>query len=100
MNPIAYGFSQKPTLIDTVAVATRGAGIYCPALSTISVVIAATATVNIISNSFDDPTKDKILTTLNATGEYVNASAHIIIIDVTATTGNVSARIVKNSEVD
>ena len=100
MNPVAYGFAQKPTPIDTVAVATRGGGIYCPALSTISVVIAATATVNIVSNPFDDAAKDKILTTLSATGEYVNASAHVIIIDVTATTGNVSARIVLNSEVD
>ena len=100
MNPVAYGFSNKPTEVSTVAVATRGRGVYCPALSTISVVIAATATVRIISNPFNDAAKDKILTTLNASGEYVVASAQVIIIDVTATTGNVSAMITRNIEVD
>ena len=85
---------------NAVVAATRGQAIYCPALSTVSVVISATATVEIISNPFNDAAKDKVLTTLVATGEYVVASAQVIIIDVTATTGTVTAMITKNVEVD
>jgi hypothetical protein len=88
------------TQVKSVTAITRAGGIYCPALSTVCIHISGTATVKIISNPFDDAAKDKVLTTLTSSGEYVVASAQNIIIDVTAVTGTVTAMIVANIELD
>jgi hypothetical protein len=90
----------KPVPTQLVSAITRSNGVFCPALSTISINITGTASVNIISNPFDDPTKDLVLTTLTASGQYVVSSAQNILINVTAVTGTVSARVVFNQELE
>jgi hypothetical protein len=90
----------KPVPTESVSAITRSKAIFCPALSTICINISGTATVNIISNPFDDPAKDKIFQVVTATGHFVVDSAAIIIVDVTAISGTVSARAVLNQELD
>lgn len=89
---------QIPT--ESVTVITRSKAVYCPALSTICINISGTATVNIVSNPFDDAAKDKIVKVITATDHLILDSASIIIIDVTAINGTVSARVVFNTEVE
>jgi len=83
-----------------VTVPTRGIGVFCPALSTICIHIAGTASVNIISNPFGDSVKDKIIHSIAASDHLVLDSAAIIILDVTAVTGTVTARVVLNQELE
>ena len=83
-----------------VTVPTRGIGIYCPALSTICIHIAGTGTVNVISNPFDDAAKDRTIHSTSVSDQLVLQSAAIIILDVTAVTGTVTARLVANQEAE
>ena len=83
-----------------VTVPTRGIGVYCPALSTVCIHIDGTANVNIISNPFGDVAKDKIIHAVAASDHLVLDSAAIIILDVTAVTGTVTARLVANQEAE
>jgi len=85
---------------ESVSVATRGIANHLPALSTVCVYIpgGVTASVKVVSNPFDDAAKDKVLTTLVASGEYVVASSQVIIVDVASTDGAVSVRIVPNED--
>ena len=99
MKRPGYFFGENPVDSD-VTVPTRSNGLFCPALSTICIHIAGTGSVNVISNPFDDAAKDKTLSTLTASGEVVIASAGIIILDVTAVSGTLTARVVYNQEVE
>lgn len=87
---------------ESVTAITRSQSIYCPALSTVCIDITGTsASVDIVSNPFGPSAKDKILATLTASGQYVVASAGILLINVTAVTdATVSARVVFNQELD
>lgn len=99
MNRLGYFFGENPVDADVTAPA-RSNGLYCPALSTIAIHIAGTGSVNVISNPFGDSAKDKILSTLTASGEVVIASASIIFLDVTAVSGTVTAKVIFNQEVE
>lgn len=92
--------SYRQTKTLSVTVPTRSGGIYCPANSTVCINIVGTATVKIISNPFGVSAMDKDLQTITATGHYVVASAAVIVVDVTAVSGTVSALIVFNGEVE
>lgn len=88
-------------ITDTLSVTapTRSTEIFCPALSTVCIHITGTATVKVISNPFNDATKDLVLSTISTAGatNYVVASAINLIVDVTAVTGTVSAKVVYNN---
>lgn len=92
--------SYRQTKTLSVTTPTRSGGTFCPALSTVSVNISGTAIVKIISNPFGDATMDTVLTTITASGNYPIATANVIIVDVTAVSGTVSALIVYNGEVE
>ncbi len=91
---------MKPIPTQDVTIPTRSNGVFCPALSTVCINIAGTGSVNIISNPFDDPTKDHIIQNLTASGQFVVPSATMLIVDVQAVAGTVSARVVFNQELD
>ena len=99
MKRPGYFFGENPVDSD-VTVPTRSNGLFCPALSTICIHIAGTATVNIISNPFDDAAKDKIIHSTSVSDQLVLASAAIIVLNVTAVTGTVTARVVYNQEIE
>jgi len=92
--------SYRQTKTLSVTAATRSGGTYCPALSTVCINISGTATVKIISNPFGVSGMDNVLTTISASGDYVVDSAAVIVVDVTAVTGTVSALIMHNGEVE
>jgi len=96
MSRPGYFFSGDD---QDVTAPTRGIGVYCPALSTVCIHIAGTGNVNIISNPFGDAAKDRIIHSLSASDHLVLDSAAIIILDVTAVTGTVTARLVANEEI-
>jgi len=95
MSRPGYFFSGDD---QDVIVPTRGIGVYCPAFSTICIHIDGTGTVNVISNPFGDAAKDKIIHSTSLSDQLVLQSAAIIILDVTAVTGTVTARLVANQE--
>jgi len=109
---VGYVFQPLDTLIEgstssyrqtktlAVTVPTRSGGIYCPALSTVNINIVGTASVSIITNPFGVSAMDTVLSTITASGTYAVATAAIIVIDVTAVTGTVSALVVHNGEVE
>jgi hypothetical protein len=92
--------SYRQTKTLSVTTATRSGGTYCPALSTVCINISGTATVKIISNPFGVNAMDTVLTTVTVSGNYVVDSAAVIVVDVTAVTGTVSALVVFNGEVE
>lgn len=85
-----------------VTVPTRSAALFCPALSKVCVHFAAgtTGSVDIISNPFDVAAKDKILTTITASGQYAVPTADVILLNVTAIAGTISARVIYEQEVE
>jgi len=91
---------QTITPTDSSTGTGRSNHLFCPALSTLNIYVSATASVDVISNPFNDIAKDKILTTVTATGVYTIAAASMVSINITANTGTVSAVVVYNSELD
>lgn len=102
--PFAQVVSGTEVLKVSDAVTTTGtprsSGVLVPALSSVCINITGTASVVIKSNPFDDPTKDITLTTLTASGVFTVPSAMVIVVQVTANTGTVSAIIVINETID
>lgn len=74
--------------------------LYVPALSKLVIHISATASVQVISNPFNNSAKDIVLQTITATGSYTFAAADVVAINITANTGTVSAVVVYNTEID
>ena len=85
---------------ESTSSSVRSEAVLCPALSTISIYISGSASVNVISNPFDGTPsgKDKVLTTITSSGTYTVASSQIILLDVTVSSGSVSARVVLNED--
>lgn len=84
----------KPVYTESVTSITRSPAIFCSSFTTIAIDIVGTATVQIIHNPFDGVpiAKDRLMTTLTASGTYVTPGAGAYLISVTAVTGTVSAR--------
>lgn len=94
----------KPVFNESTTDIGRSSTLYCPTFSSICIDFAAgtTGSVKIVNNPFDDTpsAKDKVLTTLTASGVYVIASAGLILLDITAIAGTISARVIYEQEVD
>jgi len=88
----------KPVFVEATTAIVRSTALFCPCYSLICIDFApgTTGSVRILNNPFDGTpsAKDKVLNTLTASGQFVMASAGIILVDVTAVVGTISARAV------
>ena len=99
----SFGSDQlKPVNNESTTSVVRSGALYAPSFSTISVDIQGTATVQVILNPFDGcpSAKDKVLVTLNSSGTYITPGAGAYLLNVTAVTGTVSARLSYDQELD
>ncbi|CAB4169243.1 hypothetical protein UFOVP1516_65 [uncultured Caudovirales phage] len=94
----------KPVFNEATTAIVRSTALFCPCYSLICVDFApgTTGSVRVINNPFDNTpsAKDKVLVTLTASGQFVMASAGIILVDVTAINGTISARVVFDQALD
>jgi hypothetical protein len=94
----ATGGVERLVDSDVTSVPARSRTLYAPAGSTLCVNVSGTATVVIKSNPFADAAKDVTLTSVSASTEYVIASAKHVLIDVTAVSGTVTAKLICNED--
>jgi hypothetical protein len=94
----ATGGVERLVDSDVTTVVARSRTLYAPAGSTVCVHVSGTATVVIKSNPFADAAKDVTLTSVSASTEYAVASARHILVDVTAVSGTVTAKLVCNED--
>jgi hypothetical protein len=94
----------QPIFNEATTAIVRSTALFCPCYSLICVDFApgTTGSVKIINNPFNDTpsAKDKVLATLTASGQFVMVSAGIVLLDVTAVVGTISARAVFEQELD
>jgi hypothetical protein len=81
-----------PSHVTTVV--KRSNGKYCSAYSRLCVNIDGTATVLVQSNPFGVPAMDLTLSTITVSGEYLIVYGAVIVLDVTAVNGTVTAILV------
>lgn len=85
---------------ESVTTATLSKSVYLPVGSLIDIHISGTASVQVLSNSFDDVSKAKALVTTSTSEQYiVDASAHYSV-NVVSVTGEVFAKAVLNQEIE
>lgn len=105
VNGSLVGTDQlQPIFNESTTAIVRSTALFCPCYSLICVDFApgTTGSVKIINNPFNDTpsAKDKVLATLTASGQFVMVSAGIVLLDVTAVVGTISARAVFEQELD
>lgn len=76
----------------------RSQAIYAPAQSTLAIHISGTATVVVKSSPFADTSKDFTISTVITTSQVAIANANMIVLDVTAVSGTVTAVLVANED--
>jgi hypothetical protein len=76
----------------------RSQAVYAPAQSTLAIHISGTATVVVKSSPFADTAKDFTISTVTTTSQVAIANANMIVLDVTAISGTVTAVLIPNDD--